>query len=574
METQRCMGCMQLKGIAVVCPKCGYRADQERNPIVLPYETALNNKFLVGRILGKPGGFGITYLAWDSVLHTTVAIKEYLPRNLATRSPNGITVMLHNPKDKDQFIFGLHQFLKEARTLAQFSHPNVVRAREFFQQNNTAYLVMDYYEGVSLEEYVHNKGGKVSEQSAFNIMLPILDGLREVHQKGFLHRDIKPANIYLTKGELPILLDFGAARFAVSQKVDRPSMIITEGFAPFEQYLEDAEGALGPWTDIYAYGATLYAITTGITPMNAINRYRKDELLSPIQLVPTLTPQLSRAIMAALALDHEQRPQDVQALQNLLLSRDVRPVTLNSNTQAHFNASESVSYHATPLHESSYVFNTPEELPVRTVSNTQSIRCPYCRTLNTVAYRQDINKVHCYQCGKKVSPVSVEKKFSHIIWVLVAVTLLLGTVLARKVARDGLMFDTTLDDSISAIQRITPAPIDNNEEIKIVTHQAHEIPLETVPEEVINTAEVNEHAKVDNAEQPPPPLEESTTDVPMVKLNNEDPTVIPKKPPEFAVIACKDKHEGDYCEANEGSIHGNCYNIMQQLACIPKERPH
>jgi serine/threonine protein kinase len=532
----------------VVCPNCGYNADEERNPIVLPYKTALNNKFLVGRMLGKPGGFGITYLAWDSVLHTTVAIKEYLPRDLATRASNGVTVLLLDPKEKDQFIFGLHQFLKEARTLAQFSHPNVVRAREFFQQNNTAYLVMDYYEGVSLEEFVQKKGGKVSEQNAFNIMLPILDGLREVHQKGFLHRDIKPANIYLTKGELPILLDFGAARFAVSQKVERPSMIITEGFAPFEQYLEDADGMLGPWTDIYAYGATLYAISTGVTPMNAINRYHKDELLSPIQIVPTLTPQFSRAIMAALTLDHDQRPQSVQALQSLLLS---------GTNNSPYAANENASYRATPVNISD--FNKSQEQTQRSVSNAQSIRCPYCRTINTVAYRQDINKLHCYQCGKKVSTASAERKFAHIIWGLGVLTVVLAGVLVFKLGRDMMSEQISSNEIAETIAPIEPK-----------TPEIKEEPAASEPANVIEVP-VPE-IKIENTDITPPVLETSSEE-PLVKLAEEPVPAapIPAKPPEFAVIACKDKHEHDYCEANNGSIQGNCYSIMQQLVCIPKE---
>lgn len=571
METQRCMGCMQLKGTAVVCPKCGFHADQECNPVVLPYKTALNNKFLVGRMLGKPGGFGITYLAWDSILHTTVAIKEYLPRELATRSPNGIGVMLYNPKDKERFIFGLHQFLQEARTLAQFSHPNVVRAREFFQQNNTAYLVMDYYEGVSLEEFVHKKGGKISEQFAFNIMLPILDGLREVHQKGFLHRDIKPANIYLTKGDLPILLDFGAARFAVSQKVDRPSMIITEGFAPFEQYLEDADGALGPWTDIYAYGATLYAITTGVIPMSAINRYRKDELLSPIQLVPTLTPQLSRAIMAALTLDHEQRPQNVQALQTLLLSRDRIQIAPLVPSPSNFIATESLSYRAAPIRESSFASPPLEEdaLP-RSALNVYAVRCPYCRTRNTLAQGQDVNKLHCYQCGKRVSPSAVEKKFSYIIWGLVVIAITLAGLLALKVTRDMMVSDA----AITGISDVIYSPHD-------AVDSKTENPVDAVAEELLNNPEPppNEspvEVKAESTESEavtPAPEEASANNTPIVTLNAEEPVAVePKKPPEFAVIACKDKHEGEYCEANNGSIRGTCYNIMQQLACIPTKR--
>jgi len=166
----------------------------------MPHRTLLDrNHYLIGRVLGRPGGFGITYLGWDIRLEGFFAIKEYLPRDLAGRDTDRATVMPHSREDKELFRYGLEQFLQEARTLKKIDHSNVVRVSNFFEENDTAYLVMDYYKGITLEEYRKQQGGKIAETLAINIMMPILDGLREVHERGFLHRDIKPQNIYLTK---------------------------------------------------------------------------------------------------------------------------------------------------------------------------------------------------------------------------------------------------------------------------------------------------------------------------------------------------------------------------------------
>ena len=262
-----CPGCFAEKGRVAVCPFCGYDEAERRTPLVLPHRTVLNGQFVVGKVLGKPGGFGITYLGWDINLATPVAVKEYLPRDYAGRDSDHASVMAHSREDASLFRFGLEQFLQEARTLARFDHPNVVRTRSFFEQNGTAYLVMDYLQGVNLSEYLNAKGGRLSEQQAAEIMLPILDGLQEVHAKGFLHRDIKPQNIYVTSNGRPILLDFGAARQAMGERSRSLSVVLTPGFSPYEQY--HRRGEQGPWTDIYALAATYYYLLTGHAPPDA-----------------------------------------------------------------------------------------------------------------------------------------------------------------------------------------------------------------------------------------------------------------------------------------------------------------
>ena len=318
-----CPGCFAEKGAVAVCPFCGYDEAERRTPLVLPYRTVLNGQFVVGKVLGKPGGFGITYLGWDINLATPVAVKEYLPRDYAGRDADHASVMAHSREDASLFRFGLEQFLQEARTLARFDHPNVVRTRSFFEQNGTAYLVMDYLQGVNLSEYLTVRGGRLSEQQAGEIMLPILDGLQEVHAKGFLHRDIKPQNIYVSSMGRPILLDFGAARQAMGERSRSLSVVLTPGFSPYEQY--HRRGEQGPWTDIYALAATYYYLLTGHAPPDAPERVATDELIPLHNLVPEVSPGLNAAIMQALSLEAGERPQDVFMFRDLVLGR--RPLT-------------------------------------------------------------------------------------------------------------------------------------------------------------------------------------------------------------------------------------------------------
>ena len=320
-----CPGCLAAKGRANPCPHCGYDEAAPRGAFLLPHRTLLNGQFLVGRVLGKPGGFGITYLGWDLNLQTRVAIKEYLPRELAGRATDRATVAPHTQDEGEQFHYGLEQFLREARTLAQIDHPNIVRVRHFFEVNGTAYLVMDYYQGLSLAEHLERHGGRLPEEQAKQVMLPILDGLRAVHAKHFLHRDIKPQNIYLARidsgGTRPILLDFGAARQAMGERSRSLSVVVSAGYAPFEQY--HRKGNQGPWTDIYSAAAVIYRLVTGVTPPEATER-RDVDLLKPAAAFGVSKP-LSDALSEALSLAPEQRPQTVRGFQARLWGIGVAP---------------------------------------------------------------------------------------------------------------------------------------------------------------------------------------------------------------------------------------------------------
>jgi hypothetical protein len=311
-----CSGCFEDKGHVVLCPRCGFDESTRPSPIVLPPRTVLNGQYLVGRVLGKPGGFGITYLGWDLRLETRVAIKEFLPRELAARDLDGISVRCHSGGDHASFQTGLSQFLQEARTLARFDHPNVVRVRTFFEEFGTAYLVMDYYEGMTLGEYTVRQGGRLAQSLAIDVMVPVLDGLSDVHAKGFLHRDIKPANIYLTTGGRPILLDFGAAKEAASDR-SRTMTVLTPGFAPFEQYRQG--GVRHPTVDIYACGATLYFIISGQIPAEAPDRMGGDHLVPLQEIVSGVSRNVSDAVSWAMEVQPSARPQSVREFQEHLL---------------------------------------------------------------------------------------------------------------------------------------------------------------------------------------------------------------------------------------------------------------
>ncbi len=214
------------------------------------------------------GGFGVTYQADDRSLQRTVAIKEYFPAGLALRAEDGCTLNPRTEDDKSDFAYGLTRFLDEARTLARFNDPNIVHVIRFIEANGTAYLVMTYEEGEPLEDWLQ-RVDSLDEDAVVDIMLPILRGLRSVHAKQFLHRDVKPANIFLRKEGTPILLDFGSARLALEQQMHAMTAVLTPGFAPVEQYSEEEQG---PWTDLYAVGATMYRCVRGRLPPESTRR--------------------------------------------------------------------------------------------------------------------------------------------------------------------------------------------------------------------------------------------------------------------------------------------------------------
>jgi serine/threonine protein kinase len=255
------------------------------------------------------GGFGITYLARDGNLNLPVAVKEYFPSDLATRgAQHAVQVRAGRDDGRAQYEWGLERFLDEARALATFRHPNIVRVLRYFRENGTAYIVMEYESGLALKRWVP-QNAPLTQRSVLSLVHPLLDGLEQVHKAGFLHRDIKPDNIYVRADGQPVLLDFGSAR-RVSSNQDLTN-IVSPGFAPFEQY--HSQGHQGPWTDIYSIGAVLYWMVTGRKPTESASRVKSDGMAPASQLADAAVygQSLLEAIDWALQPDESRRPQSV-----------------------------------------------------------------------------------------------------------------------------------------------------------------------------------------------------------------------------------------------------------------------
>ena len=278
-------------------------------------------------ILGQ-GGFGITYLARDTNLDQKVAIKEFLPTDLAVRTHDS-SVQPMSDGQVDTFGWGLNRFITEAQTLARFQHPNIVVVHSIFEENNTAYMVMGYVEGETLEDalkFRHIEG----EQQLLAMLHPLLDGLELLHDEGYIHRDIKPDNIYLRKDGSPVLLDFGSARQSVGIQTRTLTALVSPGYAPFEQYGSSKEkDRQGAWTDIYSIGATLYRGITGKGPPDAIDRAnelmsgRKDILIPAVVLdVEGYSTSFLRAIDHAIEFLPENRPQSIAGWRAVLPGGD------------------------------------------------------------------------------------------------------------------------------------------------------------------------------------------------------------------------------------------------------------
>ena len=281
--------------------------------------------YVIESILGH-GGFGITYLAHDTNLGTDVALKEYMPQSIAQR--NGATQILPNPGVNNaikDYHWGLREFLKEAQSLAKFKHTNIVRVLRFLEANGTAYMAMEYEHGQSLSRILKDKPDRrLNEKELLKVFLPVLNGLAAVHKVGMLHLDIKPDNIYIREDGTPMLIDFGSARQAIISADHAQKITLTHGFAPIEQYPD--KGKQGPWTDIYALGASMYFCISGKRPPVSMDRYQVllkhsvDSMTPATSLGEGRYPRyLLECIDWALEIYPKDRPQTAQELQDGLL---------------------------------------------------------------------------------------------------------------------------------------------------------------------------------------------------------------------------------------------------------------
>ena len=266
-------------------------------------------------VLGQ-GGFGITYLATDTMLNRRVAIKEYYPREFAVRESTLLVRATGSQEDRDTFKWGLDRFLEEAQVLARFDEPNIIAIRRFFKANGTAYLVMDYCDGEPLDEIIR-RNGPLSPREVEEIFYPLLDGLEKIHEANFLHRDIKPANIFIRDDGSPVLLDFGAARQEIGNHSHSVTSLATAGYAPFEQY--STRGKQGAYTDIYGLCSTMYRAVTGEKPQSSTDRMLDDSLIpSSLKVAGKYPANILNAIDAGMAVRPADRPQTVSEFRAIL----------------------------------------------------------------------------------------------------------------------------------------------------------------------------------------------------------------------------------------------------------------
>ena len=316
MISERCYSCMrELPDLDAACPYCG--ADNQdvirRQPRhALPCGTELADKYTVGKVLGQ-GGFGITYIGWNNMLETRVCIKEYFPDGAAIRDRTlGTTVNWYNGANAERNRKGYESFVTEARKAARLRDlPSVVKVWDVFQANETAYIVMDFIEGVSLKDHLIQTGKPLTEDECVEFFGPVMTSLTEVHKRGIIHRDISPDNLMLRPDGKLVLLDLGAAKDLNNGSGQSSFVVARRGFSPLEQYTHKSK--IGPWTDVYALCATiLYCITGKLLP-EPLERYSGKTVD-----MSGLAPGFARALENGLAIEPGKRTQSMEELKEQL----------------------------------------------------------------------------------------------------------------------------------------------------------------------------------------------------------------------------------------------------------------
>ena len=324
-----CYGCMREKKNAdEKCPYCGFdNASYEKtiSTHTQPLGLILNGKYLLGKVLGE-GGFGITYLAMDLNLEMPVAIKEYFPVGLASRdtSIEGSTenVSVITGEKKKYYDYGIRSFSSEAKNLAKFRKiDGIISVTDFFLENSTAYLVMEYIDGKTLKEYLEEKETPLSEEETLRLIRPVLNALSQIHEERIIHRDISPENIMIAHSGQVVLIDFGAARISTGAETKSLTVLLKHGYAPVEQY--QTKGKQGPYTDIYAICATMYRMMSGEKPEEAIDRMVENQVIPLEQRSGiSVSHHVSAAIQKGLAVQPKDRFQAVEELEEELFEEE------------------------------------------------------------------------------------------------------------------------------------------------------------------------------------------------------------------------------------------------------------
>lgn len=314
---ERCVGCMKPLTAEGRCVYCGLQQDEYRPiPRCLRPGMCLRDRYILGRVLGE-GSFGISYIAWDCLLDTVVAIKEYFPASLVSRhiseEDEDTNVYIYEKRESRKYQESLKKYLGEAKSLsAYYDLDGIVSVRDFFYANNTAYIVMGYVDGISVKEYVE-KNGPIEGEKFLRMLEPVIQSLAKVHQTGVLHRDISPDNMLLTRDEKLVLIDFGAARKENINMTRSMTVVFKRGFSPEEQYR--TRGQQGAWTDVYALCATAYYALTGKAPDESIQRVLEDDMPSLTEMTDVDLPmQQKRAFMKGMTVDFHHRYQTMDEL--------------------------------------------------------------------------------------------------------------------------------------------------------------------------------------------------------------------------------------------------------------------
>lgn len=299
-----------------------HRGQENFRTAKLPYlehGVVLRGRYIIDAVIGS-GGFGVTYKAWDTILNCLVAIKEYFPKSFVNRTPGDVSVSIFTDVNTMEVERGIKRFLQEAQDLARFNNRSgIVSVYDFFEENNTAYMVMEFLEGCTLKEYLKSNGERLNIDTGLYIINSLLSTLAEVHKLGIIHRDISPDNIFICSDSSIKLLDFGAAKQTLDIYNQTVSIVLKHGFAPPEQYL--SKGEFGPWTDIYALGATMYKMFTGILPTESVERMVEDKMPEPNVVNPDIPQYLNDIIMKAMSVKVEDRYHSVEELMDALNHR-------------------------------------------------------------------------------------------------------------------------------------------------------------------------------------------------------------------------------------------------------------
>ncbi len=313
MRYQYCPNCLQaMEDNMNICSGCGFdvHSYEEKEHLIKPC-SKLRDRYVIGKVIGE-GGFGVTYKGWDTILQTYVAIKEYFPQFLSHRTA-GSTEIVPTTAQAETYQKGLKRYLEEAQNLSKFYQlSGIVSVKDFFYENGTGYIVMEYIDGVNLKQYLEQNGGRIPEVKVRSLMKPVLESLVEIHNTGLVHRDISPDNVMVDKKGRIKLIDFGSVRDQSTVDEKTYTVTLKHGFAPPEQYY--AKGKQGPWTDIYSICATMYRMLTGKNPPNSIERLTNDEYVSPAYLGVNISPKLDYVLRKGLSLKYEDRYQNIQQL--------------------------------------------------------------------------------------------------------------------------------------------------------------------------------------------------------------------------------------------------------------------